>query len=133
MFALTLVVSGLLTVFIYRFIDRQMHDEVRERLRDVAHLGSHAIDLAAYERLVERLGELDPASVAHVEQSADFRAISNQLQTIRATDPELVKYVYLLAPTDDPVAPRFVVDADGLPPQSRRRSGGGGRSSHLGQ
>ena len=75
------------------------------------HIGSHAIDLAAYERLLGKLGELDAAAVATVERSADYLAISHQLHVIRAADPSLIRFVYLLAPTDDPASPRFVVDA----------------------
>ena len=33
---------------------------------------------------------------------------------LRRAEPALVRYVYLLAPTDDPDHPRFVVDADVL-------------------
>ncbi len=112
MFVLTLLVSGMIAGFLYRFIERQLRTDVRERLHDVAHIGSHTIDLAAYQRLAGKLGELDAATVATVESSADYRAISHQLHVIRAADPSLIRFVYLLAPTDDPASPRFVVDAD---------------------
>src|SRR5262249_46454925 len=36
------------------------------------------------------------------------------LRMIRAAEPQLVHYAYILAPTDDPKKPRFVVDADVL-------------------
>jgi class 3 adenylate cyclase len=120
-FGLSSLLSVLLAMFLYRFIERQLTAEYRDRLRDVTHVGVHAIDRPAYGRLVARLGEsLDDAAVSDIELSADYRLISDQLQVIRGAEPELIRYAYLIAPTSDPALPRFVVDADVL--ELRRRA-----------
>jgi class 3 adenylate cyclase/HAMP domain-containing protein len=111
-FLVSTLVSVVLAAFLYRFVARQLEVELHDKLRDIAHLGAYSIDAAAYRRLVARLGELDDAQVADIERTADWTAISGQLQQIRAAEPSLIRYAYLLTPTSDPAAPRFVVDAD---------------------
>jgi class 3 adenylate cyclase len=49
--------------------------------------------------------------------------IYHQLRQIRAAEPALIHYAYLLAPSDDPRAPRFVVDADVLELEARSARG----------
>lgn len=114
-FLVSSLVSVLLALFLYRFIERQLQAELRSKLLDMAHIGAAEVDLDAYKRLRSQLGEADDARVAAVEESADYRAIYAQLRMIRRTEPELMQYAYLLAPTPgDDNNPRFVVDADVL-------------------
>jgi len=114
-FLVSSLVSLLLAVFLYRFVERQLKDELRARLRNLAHLGARSLDLDAYGRLrAHQAAALDDAAVAEIERSADYRRIYDQLNTIRGTEPELVRYAYILARSDDPDRPRFVVDADVL-------------------
>ncbi|MCA9678239.1 MAG: HAMP domain-containing protein [Myxococcales bacterium] len=114
-FLVSTLVSVLLAVFLYRFVERQLRDELRSRLRDIAYVGSHAIDLDAYRRLQALTGaDVDDDQVAAIEHGDDYRRIYDQLNMIRDAEPELIRYVYLLLPTDDPDTPRFVVDADVL-------------------
>jgi len=113
-FLVSALVSLVLAAFLVGFIERQLAVELRDKLRDITHVGAHSIDAAAYRRLVDRMGALDDAAVAAVEQSADWQTIYDQLRQIRAAEPSLIRYAYLLAPTDDPANPRFVVDADVL-------------------
>jgi class 3 adenylate cyclase len=122
-FGVSSLLSVLLALFLYRFVERQLADEYRDRLRDVTHVGIHAIDKAAYRRLVAKLGELDEAQVAEVEHSADYKLISDQLRMIRGAEPDLIRYAYLLAPTADPSKPRFVVDADVLELRAKEAAG----------
>jgi class 3 adenylate cyclase len=113
-FLVSALVSVVLAVFLYRFVERQLAVELRDKLRDIAHLGAHSVDPAAYQRLAGKLGELDGSAVSELEHSPDWIAIYEQLRQIRAAEPALIRYVYLLAPTGDPKAPKFVVDADVL-------------------
>ncbi len=113
-FLVSSLVSVLLALFLYRFIEHQLGREARDRLKDLAHLGAAEVELTPYEHLVAQLGELDDGKVAAVEHSPDYREIYTHLQMIRATEPKLVRYAYLLAPTDDPTKPKFVADADVL-------------------
>ena len=118
-FLVSTLVSAVLAAVLYRFVERQLETELRDKLRDISQVGAHAIDTAAYRRLIARLGELDDTAVTTVEHSADWTAIYGQLRQIRAAEPALIHYAYLLAPTDDPHAPRFVVDADVLELEER--------------
>lgn len=113
-FAVSSLVSVLLALFLYRFVERQLASELRDRLRDLTHVGSHAIDPKAFLALHSKLGELDENGVSAVEHTDEYRAIYEQLRAIRRAEPELIHYVYILAPSDDPKNPRFVVDADVL-------------------
>ncbi|HEU0034574.1 MAG TPA: adenylate/guanylate cyclase domain-containing protein [Kofleriaceae bacterium] len=122
-FGVSSVLSVLLALFLYRFVERQLAREYRERLRDITHVGVHAIDQDAYTRLSARLGNLDEATTTAVEDSADYRKISDELQRIRAAEPSLIHFVYLLAPGDDVDHPRFVVDADVLALRGKLASG----------
>jgi class 3 adenylate cyclase/ABC-type dipeptide/oligopeptide/nickel transport system permease subunit len=114
-FLVSTLVSVVLAVFLYRFVERQLAAELRARLRAIASIGAQAIDPEAYARLRAGLGgELDAAAVAAAEASPDYRRISDQLNAIRAVEPALIRFAYLLAPTDQPAVARYVVDADVL-------------------
>ena len=110
-FVVSSVLSVLLALFLYRFVERQLKADLRDRLRDIGLMGAHLVDRDAYTRLAAQLGTPDPAAV---ERSADYAHVSRQLQAIRQSEPDLIQFAYLLAPTDDPDRPRFVVDADVL-------------------
>ena len=122
-FLVSALVSVVLAAFLYRFVERQLAVELRDKLRDITHVGAHAIDTAAYQRLASQLGALDDNRVSDIEHSADWKRIYDQLREIRAAEPTLIHYAYVLAPTDDPKAPRFVVDADVLALNARVAQG----------
>jgi class 3 adenylate cyclase len=112
-FLVSSVVSLLLALFLYRFIEGQLRDDLRSRLRNIAHVGAAGIDRDAYARLSARTGAaVSDADVAAIEASADYKRISDQLNAIRDAERRLLRYAYLLMPSDDPDHPRFVVDAD---------------------
>jgi class 3 adenylate cyclase len=112
-FLVSTLVSLLLAMFLYRFVERQLGTELRTRLRDVTLVGAHAVDRAAYARLTAKLApELAEADVAAIEHGADYAAIDRTLNVVRAAEPDLIRYVYLIAPTANPDEARYVVDAD---------------------
>jgi hypothetical protein len=113
-FLVSSLVSVLLALFLYRFIEDQLEGELRSKLLDMAHIGAAEIDHDAFRRLHAQLGDADETKVATIEASSDYRAIAAQLQFLRRTEPELMQYAYLLAPSADPNSPRFVVEADVL-------------------
>jgi class 3 adenylate cyclase/HAMP domain-containing protein len=118
------LVSGLvclvLTLFLHRFMERQLGAEFRARLRNIVYLGSQIIDRDAYQRLRARISDrLGAREVAGVERSPDYALVARQLEAIRAAEPDLVRFAYILVPTDDPGQARFVVDADVLRPSFR--------------
>ena len=130
-FLVSALVSLVLALVLYRFIEHRLTAELRTRLRDVAYLGARSIDVPAYERLRATALAVTPtpadapdagaaapappdAAVTAAEQSADYRRITDELRAIRAAEPRLVRFAYLLTPTDDPAIARYVVDADVL-------------------
>jgi class 3 adenylate cyclase/HAMP domain-containing protein len=113
-FGISSLVSLLLALMLYRFIEGKLEDDLRDRLDDLAHVGSHGFDIAAYKTLTAKLGELDDNGVSAVEHSPEYKTIYDQLRMIRGAQPDLIRFVYLLAPTEDPANPKFVVDADVL-------------------
>ena len=117
------MLSVLLALFLYRFVERQLKADLRDRLRDIGHIGAHMIDQGAYTRLAFQFGELDDGKVSDVEQSHDYAYLSSQLKAIRRAEPDLIQYAYLLAPTDDPNNPRFVADADVLDLRAKLAAG----------
>ncbi|HWN72028.1 MAG TPA: HAMP domain-containing protein, partial [Haliangium sp.] len=117
------LVSGLvcliLTLFLHRFIEGQLGDELKARLRNIVYLGSHLIDRDAYDRLRARISaqpsaQLGAHEVEAVERSADYALVAGQLDAIRSAEPDLVRFAYIVVPTGDPDQARFVVDADVL-------------------
>jgi class 3 adenylate cyclase len=122
-FLVSSAVSVLLAVFLYRFIKQELGNEVRGRLKDMAHLGAAEVELDSYQKLLAQLGELDDKQVIAIEQSPEYKEISSHLRMIRAAEPALVHYAYLLVPTADPDKPKFVVDADVLDFEAREARG----------
>lgn len=123
-FVVSSVLATALALFLYRFVERQLREQYKERVRDVAQVGRFALDMPAYQRLLGRqTSELDEGAVTDVEQSNDYRRISDQLNAIRATESKLIHFVYLLAPGDTPDTPRFVVDADVLAMRAKLAKG----------
>ena len=116
-FLVSSLVSLLLALFLYRFVERQLGAELKARLRVLADLGSHSLDVGAYRRLRALTGDaVTPDAVTAAEHSSDYRTIYDQLNTIRNSERELLRFAYVLTPTADPDHPRFVVDADVLDP-----------------
>jgi class 3 adenylate cyclase/HAMP domain-containing protein len=113
--ALSALVSVALALSTYQMLNRNLFQELRSRVRDLTEIGSLLLDRGALKRLVGRVAEgLSEERVAAVEQSADFRLISDQLNRIRAVEPNLVRYIYTYVPTADPNKALFLVDGDVL-------------------
>ncbi|HEY4179349.1 MAG TPA: adenylate/guanylate cyclase domain-containing protein [Kofleriaceae bacterium] len=113
-FIVSATVSLLLAVFMYRFVEARLREDLAQRLADITHVGAHSLDGPEYRELVGKLGELDDGQTADVEHSPAFKRVYDQLRAIRAAEPKLIRFAYILAPTADPTKPRFVGDADVL-------------------
>ncbi len=74
-FGISSLVSLLLALVLYRFIEHKLEDDLRDRLDDLAHVGSHGFDIAAYKSLTARLGDLDDNAVSAVEHGAEYKTI----------------------------------------------------------
>jgi class 3 adenylate cyclase len=122
-FAVSSVISVLLAVALHRFIRRQLEDDVRQELANIAHIGAAEVELPPYRRLAAQLGELDDMRVGAIERGDDFKELYTHLRMLRASEPALVHYAYLLAPTANPQTAKFVADADVLELEDRARRG----------
>ncbi len=123
-FVVSSLVSLLLAFFLYRFIEDHLGDEIHERLRDITQLGSQVVDRTAFTRLRDKLGELDAPTTAAAERSDDYVLVYKQLRRMRDVEADkLLRFAYLLAPTQEATKPRFVVDADVLDYETRAARG----------
>ena len=113
-FVVSSLVCVVLALVLYRFLALQLEAEARFRLADIARIGAAEVEDAPYRRLAGKLGDLPPAAVDAVEHSDDYAQLSAHLGMLRAAEPTIVRYAYLLAPGADPDHPRFVADADVL-------------------
>jgi class 3 adenylate cyclase/HAMP domain-containing protein len=123
-FVISALVGGLISWSSYRVLDDQLFLELQGKVLNLTKIGSMMIDQAALGRLVAVLrdGE-DEAKTAAIEEGADYRKISAQLNAIRSTDARLIRYTYLFVPTADPDHARYVVDADVLDLLARKAKG----------
>jgi len=125
-FLVSTLVSLLLAVLLYRFIDHQLEAGLKTRLHDIAQIGAETVDRPAFARLVAQLGAKSEDAddyagwVASVEQSPDYARVSAELKGIKdaelkpGTHQSVITYVYTLTPKNDPHPGRYVVDADVL-------------------
>ena len=121
---ISILVSGLLASAIFAILQRSLFREMQNRVSGLTRIGVELVDREALARLLARLApELPEAEVAAVEASSDFRALSDALNAVRATEERLVHYIYLFAPTSDPDTAAYVVDADVLRDTERRAAG----------
>jgi class 3 adenylate cyclase len=122
-FLVSSLVSILLALFLYRFIERQLATELRSKLLDVAHVGAAELEQESIHKLRAQLGTLDDAAVARIEGGAEYRDVYNHLRMLRRTEPDLMRYAYVLTPTDDPDNAKFLADADVLDYNARLARG----------
>lgn len=113
---LAIFLMGILVFFIFiTNVTRFFTQEFQQRVKNIAYLGSHMIDVNMFERLVSNASpELSSNDVVAMETSEDFRIISETLNTIRESQPDLILYIYTLIQTDDTNLTRFIVDGDTL-------------------
>ncbi|HET6486487.1 MAG TPA: hypothetical protein VFH83_08700, partial [Spirochaetia bacterium] len=121
---LTVVMTLLVTLSIYQVVNRQLFNELRSKVLATVKIGADAIDRQRMGRLVALTRpDLPKEEVARLEDSADYRSLSDQLNRIRQTDPTVIRYVYTFIPTEDPNTTLFVVDADVLDQLASRAKG----------
>jgi len=94
------------------FLEDTLFDELRDRLQNIAYLGSNLIDKDTYKELTKPLEkDLTVDETLEINFSDEYKNISDQLQTIVETEENLILYVYTLYPTEDENISKVVVDA----------------------
>ncbi len=110
-----LILSAILSVSAYRVLYRNMFSEIQGRTKNIAELGTYFIDREALRRLIGRMSPaLSEIEISAVEQSRDFRLISDQLNVIRNLEGRLIRYVYIIRPSESGKGSHYVNDADTL-------------------
>ena len=108
-------VSGLLSFSVYRILDAGLLRQMQGRVQDLAKLGARLVDKEALARLKAGLRDhLADSAVDRAESSADFLAISNELNEVRGVESRLVHFIYTFYPTSDPNKALYLVDGDVL-------------------
>jgi len=122
--AVSAAVAGLLSYGVYRILDAGLLKQMQGRVLDLAVLGSQMVDKEALARLSAGVsGDVSEDAVGTVETSADFRAVSDALNRVRAVEKRLVHYIYTFAPTEDPKTARYIVDGDVLADRAAAAAG----------
>jgi len=110
-----IILSSILSAAAYRVLYRSMFREIQGRTKNIAELGARFIDKAVLKKLIERLSQALPEEdINSVEQSGDYRLISDQLNTIRNLENKLIRYVYIIHSSESGKYAQYVVDADTL-------------------
>jgi len=89
-----IILSLTLSVSAYRVLYKSMFSEIQGRTKNIAELGTQFIDKAALKRLLARMSPaLSEKEIGSIEQAGDFMLISDQLNTIRNLESQLIRYV----------------------------------------
>ena len=139
----TLLIVLLISSTYYYFAKEELYSEVVDSLKSTVGLGVNTLDTDAFKRLVEilsndnnfsnKLHSRNKQSEELVENSKDFRVISDQLNKIRNTKQGLIIYIYTLIPGKDRNSARFVVDADLLSDLKKTKISGNNDFSSFGK
>ena len=123
-FVISLAVSALLAVSTYRMLRGTLFQEMRNRVKNLAELGSLTIDRQALKRLIGGMSPgMSEGEVSAVVRGKEFRIVSDQLNRVRDTESRLVRFIYIFVPTGDENTALYVVDADELDTLQRRDAG----------
>lgn len=113
-FLFNATVSSILSISAYDVLHTAMISEIQERSKNIAHLGSYLISKPTLKRLIQKMSPaLSGSEVSAIEQSADFKTISDQLNKVRDIERRLIRYAYIVRPSYDGI-PRYIADADTL-------------------
>lgn len=107
--------STFLGLAAYKILEEKLFLELRNNVESMTRMGARIVDQAALMRLQEQLSdELPRAQIDQIENSSDYKMLSEQLNFIRDTQPDLIRYVYIVAPIHKDGMSRYIIDADVL-------------------
>jgi len=113
---LSTCLSGGLSVFNYLNLKEQLFQDMRKKLANMSFLGAQLIDKAAFARLAAEIrnGENDVLRAAKIEATPDYIKVYDQLNTIRESYPEMIRFIYTFTKGPNKETAHFVVDANTL-------------------
>lgn len=86
--------------------------ELRERTSGIARLGAGLADKEALVTLLEKQKQNVPFK--DVEASQEYITVYNQLNTVRQIEKSIVRYAYIITPSNTANIAKYLVDADVL-------------------
>lgn len=132
-FIVSSIISIILAVFLYGVLENSLTKELKSKLTDIASLGTEMINMEDYKSLIKKMSPVfdeeesieramyklnseDDFTISYkelydIQMSNQYQDMVTQLDKIRDSEPELIKYVYILIPTKDENISRFVCDA----------------------
>ena len=111
----TTLISTLVASSLFVVAQRQLLEELKSKVRATVQLGADSLDTNSLAHLVSQIHrDLEPEVISMLEDSEDYRVLSAQLNKIRSTDPQVIRFAYLFVATDDPNSALFAADADVL-------------------
>ncbi len=111
----TVGITLLISIALYQVANRELSQELRSKVLATVRLGAEAIDAGRMASLVGTIRpEMEGEERSSIETSDAYRIVSEQLNKIRGTDTDVIRYVYTFVPTEDPNTTFFAVDADVL-------------------
>lgn len=114
-FMLGVAISTVLGYFAHQILSEKLFRELRGSVGNISVLGADLLDKEAMARLAALNHQaLTAEKVDEIEKSADYKLIYDRLNKIRDTEKDLIRFVYLLTPTDDVNTAKYLVDADVL-------------------
>ncbi len=126
-FVISSLVSAFITFSAYQILNKKLFEELQGRVKDIVTLGVKTLDSGALVRLAERLRDTadptDNTKIAEIQASGDYLLASGELNWIRDIEKDIIRYVYIVAPTDNANLTRYVVDADVLNLLEKQKNG----------
>ena len=114
---LSTVLSGGLSVFNYLNLKDQLFQDMRKKIANVAFLGAQMIDKSAFAQLTNQIKaqkENNHEISTKIESSTAYLKVHDQLNTIRDSNPELIRFIYTFVPGLDENTAYYLVDANTL-------------------
>jgi len=125
-FVFTSVIYFLISAYSYKVVKTELFGELKERLKNISYTGAFIINNKDLQSLVALLSPdldfskisvegdfaIDEEKIAAIENSTEYLKICEDLNKIRAAQPDLILYAYILIPTAQRDTFIFIADAD---------------------
>ncbi|HAT3975873.1 TPA: adenylate/guanylate cyclase domain-containing protein [Legionella pneumophila] len=114
--AISSFISIMLGYASYRILEQRMFEQFLQNVKTMAQLSTQIINREALEKIVALTRKpLSKKQIQTIQNSKERVLLVKQLDFIRSTN-NLVRYIYLIAPTHDPNIAKNIVDASPLIP-----------------
>ncbi len=123
LFAVSALISISFALYSYHSTKTRFFEEFRSRLKNISYCGALSIEKPLLKNIIEKMNSIPKVTVDSIENSAEYGALSEQVNAIREMDPSLIRYVYIMVSTSSPSQARFIIDADTLDALDKLKKG----------